>query len=218
MLWRSHYKKLISFLTLFLLLLGSSEASNSNTLLHCLGREELRIHRSKTGGPLSELNKTLVNEVVSIGNIELIPSVRNQVCQTGEKFSPSLRFLKAALMKGEKIFEPSNDKNNPLEALKDASIRGFMDDVPHIFFKYLSVLQGLSHYSQCLFTQITELKYFLERFHYLEEDFPVQRLIENKSKIERIFNDLERLDEMYAECEVLQKTIKDGTPLPQSEN
>ncbi len=216
MLWRAHYKKLITFLTLFLLAFGSSEAS-TNTLLHCLGREELQIHRSKTSGPLTELNKTLVNEIVSIGNIELIPSARQDVCQTGSKFSPSLRFLKVALLGGETIFIRTKDQNDPLEALKDASIRGFMDDVPHIFFKYLSALQGLSSYSQCLFTQISELKYYLERFHYLEEDFPVSRLIEDKERIKRIFKDLERLDSIFEECDLLQKAIKEGTaPPPQA--
>lgn len=207
MLWAPYYKKIFAVLTLFLLSLGSSEAS-TDTLLHCLGREELQIHRSKTNGPLTELNKTLVNEVVSIGNIELVPSALRDVCQKGSKFSPSLRFLKVALLGGEKIFVRTKDKNDPLESLKDASIKGFMDDVPHIFFKYLSALQGLSSYSQCLFTQISELKYYLERFHYLEEDFPVARLIEDKSRIERIFKDLERLDSIFEECEVLQKAIK----------
>lgn len=210
MLVRAHYKKIITLLTLFLLSLGSSEAS-TNTLLHCLGREELQIHRSKTSGPLTELNKTLVNEIVSIGNIELGSEALEYVCQKGNKFSPSLRFLKVALLRGEKIFIRSKDQNDPLESLKDASIRGFMDDVPHIFFKYLSALQGLSSYSQCLFTQISELKYYLERFHYLEEDFPVTRLIEDKERIKRIFKDLERLDEIFEECELLQKTIKEGT-------
>lgn len=211
MLWSAHYKKLISLLILLILPLGSSEAS-PKTLLHCLGQEELQIHRSKTDGPLTELNKTLVNEIVSIGNLELKPQMLAQVCSDGATLSPSLKFLRVALINGEGIFEHSKDQRDPLEGLKDASIKGFMDNLPHIFFKYLSALQGLSSYPQCLFTQLPELKFFLERFHYLEEDFPVAKLLEDKAKIERIFKGLERLDAIYEECEGLQKKINDSRP------
>lgn len=206
-----HYKKLISLLILLIMPLGSSEAS-PKTLLHCLAQEELQIHRSKTSGPLTELNQTLVNEIVSIGNIELKPEFFGQICSDKPPFTPSLKFLHVALTYGERIFEQSRDKNDPLEGLKDASIKGFMNDVPHIFFKYLSALQGLSSYSQCLFTQIPELKFFLERFHYLEEDFPVKKLLEDKDKIERIFKGLTKLNAIYAECEGLQKSIKSNSP------
>lgn len=211
MLWSAHYKKIISLLILLILPLGSSEAS-PKTLLHCLGQEELQIHRSKTDGPLTELNKTLVNEIVSIGNLELKPAMLAQVCSNSATLSPSLKFLRVALINGERIFEHSKDQRDPLEGLKDASIKGFMDNLPHIFFKYLSALQGLSSYPQCLFTQLPELKYFLERFHYLEEDFPVAKLLEDKTKIERIFKGLEKLDDIYQECEGLQKKINDSRP------
>ena len=88
-------------------------------LLHCLGREELRIHRVRLAGPLVRLNRTLVNLLVARGVPPLSAGQVEKICSASD---PSVALLR------EILAQPS----------APASLRAILFPV---FLDYLSHLQ-----------------------------------------------------------------------------
>lgn len=208
----SHYKTLILKLTgtlglkklfFFLFLVGHISIDTQaqvNPLMACLGQEELKIHRSKTVGPIYFLNQLFINELATIYGLTLKKDVLDEVCQSKE-FSPSVHLLKILLLKGRDAFDIPPDANlGGVEALAASSLTSFLDRIPHVFFTYLSKLQALAPKAKCLEKEIPEISYFMERYKYLEDALGTKKLIEEPSKVIAIFNKLKRLDAINKKC------------------
>jgi hypothetical protein len=190
-----NYRGIIAILTLLWAVAGAE----SRTLLHCLGNEELTIHKAKREGPVYQLNQLFINELSSFDDITLKGEYIEQVCAPGY-FAPSVNLLKLLLLNGKNAFSLRNSGNDGLAVYKHSLINDFLDRVPHIFFQYLANLQSLAATPKCLQQKIPEVAYFLERYRYLETDFPMERLMADKAKIERVFDRLLKLDEVLKEC------------------
>lgn len=198
-----NYKKFyLTFILLSHLLIPTEGLSND--LLKCLGREELVIHKMKMGGPLYKLNQLFITELASWGGVRLKKEYVNSVCANDE-FTPSVNLLKALLIEGGSIFMMKSSNNANFKALNKGRVDSLLDKTPHIFFRYLSDLQGLSNYPHCLNEKIPELPYFLERFKYLEEEYPVKDLIKDKLKLKSIFFKIKRLDKILKDCDRIKK-------------
>ena len=52
-----------------------------NPLLVCLGKEELKIHKSKIEGPIYKLNQELINQLARANNVSVRMDVIREVCQ-----------------------------------------------------------------------------------------------------------------------------------------
>lgn len=199
-----NYRKLyLTFILLSQLLIPS--LAQSNELLKCLGREELVIHKMKMTGPVYKLNQLFITELASWGGISLKKSKVEKIC-ANDDFTPSVNFMKSLLIEGGAIFEmKSGESNANLRALNEGRVKGLINRIPHIFFRYLSDLQALSNYPHCLNEKIPELSYYLTQFKYLEEEYSVKELIKDKVKLNSIFSKIKRLDSILKECETLNK-------------
>ena len=114
--------------------------------------------------------------------------------------------MRALLIEGGRIFEMKLDiKSASMKALNEGRIESLIDTIPHIFFSYLSDLQAMSSYPHCLKEKIPELDWYLTRFKYLEEEYPVKELIKDKVKLNSIFAKIKRLDAIMKDCEKLQQ-------------
>ncbi len=177
----------------------------SNELLKCLGREELVIHKMKMTGPVYKLNQLFITELASWGGIHLRKSKVEEICANSD-FTPSVNLMRALLIEGGNIFEMKHENSNAsMKALNEGRVESLLERIPHIFFSYLSDLQGISNYPHCLNEKIPELSWYLTRFKYLEEEYPVKELIKDKIKLNSIFAKIKRLDSILKECEILQK-------------
>jgi len=181
----------------------------SNTI-KCLAQEELIIHKAKTTGPVYHLNQRLINYFSTISAIDIKASYYPEMCNH-PSFSPSVSLLRLLLLKGRIIFKfpKFREEDVAKKAVMDDSINGLINESPHIFFKFLAKLQGLTGRADCLGSKIPHLNYFLDRFKYLEEDYPISRLIEEKEKINEIFNSLKGFDRILSNCKP-QKKNKDS--------
>ncbi|MCO4794395.1 MAG: hypothetical protein KC493_11815 [Bacteriovoracaceae bacterium] len=198
-----NYRK---FCLLFILLshLLIPVSASSNELLKCLGREELVIHKMKMTGPVYKLNQLFITEMASWGGIQLKKKYLKSICANDE-YTPSVNFMRSLLIDGGKIFEMKKGVSNAnLRALNEGRVKSLLSSIPHIFFKYLSDLQAISSYPHCLNEKIPELPYFLERFKYLEEEYPAKELIKDKLKLNSIFTKIKRLDVILKSCEKIQ--------------
>jgi len=163
------------------------------------------IHKMKMTGPVYKLNQLFITELASWGGISLKKSKIEMIC-ANDDFTPSVNFMKALLIDGGAIFEmKTGTANANLRALNEGRVKGLINRIPHIFFRYLSDLQALSSYPHCLNEKIPELSFYLTQFKYLEEEYSVKELIKDKVKLNSIFSKIKRLDSILKECEMLNK-------------
>lgn len=191
--------RVIPTILLFFLISASSHGA-MNPLVGCLGQEELKFHKKKYTGPVYKLNQLFLNDLVSAGDITLKSEYFERVC-TKPVFTPSVDLMREILINGEKIFMLSNRVSN-------ASIRNFQRSaiteiqrlIPHIFFSYLSDLQSQTATHDCLGKYIPEIKYFQGRFKYLENEIGSSSLMQEKSKIKKIFSSLRGFNSIQKKC------------------
>ncbi|GAB4015475.1 MAG: hypothetical protein Fur0010_14550 [Bdellovibrio sp.] len=198
----AHYMKFYALLILFSV---SAHAASVKKILHCLGNEELTIHKAKTDGPVYFLNQLFINELSSFNDVEVKESELNKICQQKD-FAPSVFLLYDMLLRGKEIFIIQIHKGEEgLWSYKNSQIEDLLNRVPHIFFQYLAHLQTLLPTHDCLNTEIPEINFFMERYHYLETDFSTEKLIKDKSKIKSIFEKLKILDKTILKCQKIAK-------------
>lgn len=173
---------------------------NAKSLLECLGKEELRIHKAKSDGPAYRLNQLFVNELSGFSKIALRKEYVPRVCESST-FSPSVSFLREVLLSGTKIFDLSKSSSNTnIYSYKLARIKSFKERVPLIFFNYLSSLGALAPHAFCLSNHVPNLSYFMDQYKYLEAEYTADRLMNDKGKLEELFNALEHLDGIIKTC------------------
>lgn len=196
--------KFYTFLILFSLF-SPLHAESVKKILHCLGSEELKIHKAKNDGPIYFLNQLFINELSSFNDVEVKASEIDRICNQ-KAFAPSISLLKEMLIDGKKIFIISLKRGEEgLWAYKNSQVEDLLNRVPHIFFQYLAHLQTLLPTHDCLNAEIPEINYFLERYHYLEADFSTEKLIKDKDRIESIFEKLKSLDATIKKCQEVAK-------------
>jgi len=193
------------FILFNLFLLQQANGNISNTL-KCLANEELIIHQAKSNGPVYLLNQRLFNYFRSLSRIDIKDSYYAKICHH-PNFSPSVSMLHLLLIEGKKIFHfpKLGKKYDTQRAVLDDAIHSLIEKSPHIFFNFLSKLQGLTGQANCLGKNIPHLNYFLDRFKYLEVDIPMQQLLEEKGKIEEIFTALKKYNKILHKCRRVMK-------------
>lgn len=183
-------------------------AEGVNPLMKCLGLEELAIHKKKVYGPIYKLNQHFINELATLYGLTLKEEALNRVCRENA-FSPSVNLLQELLIRGRSsFFIPQTSKDGGVNALATSSLDGFLDKIPHVFFTYLSQLQALAPLAPCLENKIPEIKYFMERYKYLEDVSGSRGIIEQEeAKVLSIFSKLKKFDSIIKVCEK-EKAIK----------
>ena len=188
---------MFKWLLLFFIALG---ANAQNPILICLGREELVLHQKKEVGPIYKLNQYLIGELASANQISFKTEFVDAICQSDD-FSPSLSLLRHMLIEGKDLYHFKGDIFQ--KAMEESTIDNFLENIPEVFFNYLSSLQALTPHHQCLNKYIRHLDYFQTRYRYLGEELSNTIFKENKSKIKLIFEDLKNLDKVLKKCEKL---------------
>lgn len=186
-----------------------SLAEQVNPLMKCLGMEELAIHKKKVYGPVYKLNQHFINEFATLYGLTLKDESLQRICKEGS-FSPSVNLLQELLIRGRSSFYiPATAKSGGVDALATSSLDGFLEKVPHVFFDYLSQLQAMAPIAPCLENNIPEIKYFMERYKYLEDVTGTRAIVDQEEvKIISIFSKLKRFDKILKKCEEAKKKKK----------
>ncbi|MBG08645.1 MAG: hypothetical protein CME68_07790 [Halobacteriovoraceae bacterium] len=168
------------------------------SILQCLGMEEMILHRKKLRGPIYDLNQKLISEVSSGNLMKVKDEIIKEIC-LGKDFSPSVNFLRNLLIKGKSIYEFDRE-NEKVFRLQKAATETLQQKVPNLFFTYLISLQSLTNKADCLYKAIPEFNYFIQRFRYLQEEIHPQKLLSEKDKIAAIFERLKKIEKVIGKC------------------
>lgn len=185
----------LSFLVIFLLF----QEVRAENILHCLAREEEKIHQDKMDGPLYWLNQYLVSQLAGLTGVKLQKNFYDEICNDHD--SASLKLLENLLIHGKNIIDIKTlSKEEGARVYQNAVIETMVDASPGEFFKYISKLQSFADDPKCLEREIPEIKHFMDRYMYLEGEIQTETLLDDKSKIQSIFKRFHSMKSIYAKC------------------
>jgi hypothetical protein len=192
--------RLIAIL-IFLSAFSAEILAKDNLLLHCLAREEEKLHREKNLSIIYKLNQNFINEFATSNDIAIKKNYVDEICNPKAAFPPSVGLLRILLLKENDVFDLSlTGVDASMRPYKMAYIRELLKQVPHFFISYLAGVQIDMPDAKCLGLAIPEIPAFNERIKYLEEEITIHEILEQKSKIESIFNGLKNLAEIKKNC------------------
>lgn len=158
------------------------------------------IHRNKLGGPVYNLNQTLINNLASLGSIYLPKDKYMLVC--GRKgASPSVEFIKLMMVEGKEVIKGIRG----LSKFSRLTLNSLYQKMPTIFYNYLNGLKSMAPTHDCLDKHIPELEKLSTNFKYLERDLSVEKLFANKRDIYAIFRKLDDVNRIYHKCKPRKK-------------
>lgn len=191
-------RKLLLFLLVYH---GTVYASAPETLLACLGQEEWRFHQAKDTGAEFHLNQLFINEISALQEAQLTRHHHQMICHDST-FTPSVNLMRSLLIYGTRIFENKMvaGESESFREMRLANLQTLSEELPHIFFRYLAQKQALIPYAHCFRDKVPELQTFIENYLYLEEDVPVVQLLQDKQKLQRIFDHLKNFESLKAQC------------------
>jgi hypothetical protein len=191
------------FLTITLCLISFNLFAGAlNPLIGCLGQEEESLHKNKRTGPVYKLNQLFLNDLVSAGDITLKEDSYQKVC-VNYVFTPSVDLMREILLDGEKIFILSRSVTNKnIRSFQLSAIAEIERVIPHIFFSYISDLQGRTATPDCLNKYIPGLQSIQNRFKYLENEITPGELLKDKARIRGIFSSLKTYPEIRKKCRI----------------
>ena len=191
--------------TAYLFILIWSLASNysivsasTNTILKCLGAEEAKIHKQKISGPIYKLNQWFINQFARIANTNIKQTYLKKICVENNNFI-SLDLLELILIEGKNIFP--NKISSSTYTITNLELESILDKAPHLFFNFITDIQSLAPTSNCMEKHIPEIKYFSERFLYLEEEIDTKNVLKNKTMLKNAFKKLKKSDAILKKCE-----------------
>lgn len=183
-------------LLLVISLLSFKSFAEINQLIRCIAQEESAIHKEKLYNHHYRLNQAFMNGPLQDSMIYLKKEYQNSICAAPVKIGVSVKLIELFLTKREDAFvQISKDK-----VLESSSIDYFLDDLSNIFYQYIMDLQYETGVPNCLTKKIPLLKEFFDQIQYLSDTMPTNALIEDKSKMQQIFNRLANFDKIVKEC------------------
>jgi hypothetical protein len=198
------------FLTLILLL--STEAPASTSLLRCLGNEEKRLHQEKNTGPLYDLNQRMTAEMVQIPDVT-INSVDHKIVCSEKTFSQSWKLLELSLKKGKSLFVIAEGVTGLQRSITQSMIDEYTEISKEILLSFISQVQSLSPTPSCLFEEIPELNKFFIDIKYLQEDVDMRKIMSGKD--EKIFEKIKSYPKAFQRCsDRLKKKAKSESVAP----
>ncbi|WP_034729823.1 hypothetical protein [Bacteriovorax sp. BSW11_IV] len=177
----------------------------SGTIIECLGREELVLHKKKSTGPLYKLNQYFIIEASALQKLSLKEKYFEKICGKGIKNSPSLGLLYYGLTEGVSIFQPVDVELAPSNRFLLTEMGRLIDSLPLIFFDYLSQIQAQAPSAACLKTEIPQLATLFHEYRYIGEDLDKDWIKTKNKEVTFIFSKLHQLKDIFAACEKREK-------------
>ncbi len=189
-------------IALILLLVPVLSHASVGPFLQCLGKEESFLHKSYITGPIYKLNQKFISKFVSISDIKIDENFRKKACANVSRKSPSVMLLREMINKRSGLFIYKNTQN---PELAKNSIEAIYDELPEIFISFLADIQVMLETPKCLIKKIPEIEYFEMRFKYLQTDLKAEELFNDKKKLDKIFNGLNKLPDLINQCKKKKK-------------
>ena len=181
-------------------------------LLKCLGEEEKRFHQKKDTGPIFDLNKRLISEILQIPNVRVVPDDLKAICDSKNE---SWNLLHASMIKTKKLFIIPSEVTGMQKEVTLGMIDDYVDATKEIFLSLIAQIQTKSPTPTCLTEEIPELEAFFTDIKYLQEDIDIQTIF--KGRDQKIFDKLKNYRSAFKACKSRIKIKKKASSPSTSE-
>ena len=208
------HKLILIFLTTLGLSTLSLDAASSNSdfkenpIIKCLAKEEEKFHQDKNTSANYRINQNFFNTFASAGSLRIKPQYVTSICND-KTLGPSVALIKNLILHEYELFESAKNGELPPEIKGVADL--IIKELPSTFMEYLGGIQATMPTSDCLDSEIKELKDLKVKLKNLEVDLSTHALFGNKKDIEKIFNKLLNLDELKRICKKRASPHKGGS-------
>ena len=178
---------------------SSDARSREKNILHCLANEETAFHKERNIGPVFVLNQKLINKLSSIGHYQVSNYALKAVCDS-KKMGPAVSFLRLLILEPNSIFKEAKNADRSMKALNESAIESLKSEASRLLFQFLSDIQTYAKDAKCLEKHIPEIKYYWERFRYLEIHIGTSSIVDDPDKIDNIFKKLKDIKNIINQC------------------
>lgn len=184
----------MKLLFIFTILLYYSNYGYAKTILKCLAAEESAYHKKNRpkSGPNYKLNQNLISEFIQLNKSIVIDSGQlKYICSKnlGERSKLLLKTLNLNQLKLKTIHDR---KSLNLYAIDKVAMDGLKNKSFKLLIKYILDIQSISSDPNCIYKKLPQMKKFMKRVRYIEEDVGIKKLyneIPNKNSLySKIFN------------------------------
>ena len=165
-------------------------------LLVCLAKEEEQIHKSKTSGPVYELNQTFMNEFSTVNRIDLKEDYYKNIC-LNPNYSPSIALLRLLILRDKNAFIAKNN-------LDKYAIQTLIDTAPELFVRYIGGLQLITKDAHCLTNEVPEISRFYQSYKALEGEMPTSQILDQSKDLPVILKRINEFDSIFKKCQKLK--------------
>lgn len=156
--------------TIILCLLAFWNAlSSAQTVLPCLGKEELALHKARDLGPNFQINRKLVEEVAGLSDLKLKSQFYNSICGGKSQLGASIKLLEAMIKHGEGIFELPATGNDRVMIVQNNLTRDFLGLRAQLVLDFMEMVQASAPSAHCLEEGFPKYGNILARLKSLQE-------------------------------------------------
>ena len=162
--------------------------SYAGELLKCLAQEEALYHKRKNqkSGPYYKLNQTIISEVIQLPeSVSLSSRDENKICNALLS-DRSIFFLKMINLDANKLKTSKVRTEEPNRyAIDMMAIDHLHNKSFSILLKFVLDIQKLAKDPNCIYKKIPQLKDFMNKARYIEEDIGIKKIfngIKNKRR------------------------------------
>lgn len=175
------------------------DSAQPKRYMFCLGQEEQNIHKNNIGGPVYKLNQNIIGALVQLRDSIFMKSRRvQQVCEAS---FPSIKLLELLMTEEDLFFSRFTRERSPkLLAIDEGLLRELKRSSAGLFTGFIADIQATLDKPGCLLRHIPELREFLEKMQYAQENLGLEKMIERLGDPREVFRKLQSLDYKNIQC------------------
>ncbi len=167
----------------------------------CLGREELKLHRTKEENYNYYLNQTLQTYFVQMDGVTLKDQYYTKACS--DRKGNSFKILEIVLTHFERSFKYLPEVKS--REFNKALVLEFVQELPNILNRFLLHVKKNAPNVQCLNRYVPELKRLEQNILDLQGHLPFKKVIWKDNLIQKVLKKLDDQDYFYKKCPVPKK-------------
>lgn len=195
--------KIVSFFIISILMTKAYAADGEvPNIVQCLGREEAIYLKNRMAGPNVNLNRDLINELITHEQIPIKNEVLKKIC---EPDSPTgfLTLQYFMTMRLDVLDFKDVDKIN--QKRYEQIFVEMTSKFPSMFLSYITALTAQAPTYDCLTKEIPEIDRYLDQYKYLENEVSGEKVLLNIDTIAKIFQKIKDYEKIFERCEEEKK-------------
>jgi hypothetical protein len=181
--------KYITFVLTFLIISSNLFAGE---LIRCLAKEEAEFHKKKdqVSGPFYKLNQELISELIQLPDtVHVQREALSEICNSRPLIRSALYLKMLNLEKGN-LYSNVKKRRSNLYALDKMAMERVIDKSYHLLINFILNVQSLAKDSKCIYKKVPELKSFMNKVRFIQEDVGIKKIFHEIKNKENFYKNI----------------------------